>query len=150
GSLSSGRCGSPTRPDGTPMDEAWSPAALLPACWVLLLGCALLAALARWFDPVPRRIAAVFGAVVVALLARVLLAGMVLLPLGNLVGFVPFRELAPPTIPTHALQADQVHQIAPWQAEVRRQTEAGRWPLWNEHAGAGMPLMADPQAQSFQ
>src|SRR5262249_24524575 len=42
------------------------------------------------------------------------------------------------------------HQIAPWALEVRRSLGEGRWPLWNAGAGAGMPLMGDPQSQVLQ
>ncbi|HEV8238128.1 MAG TPA: hypothetical protein VGS57_02025 [Thermoanaerobaculia bacterium] len=132
------------------MDAAWSPAALLPAALVLACGAALLAALRRWYDAVPWRVAAAFALLLVLLLWPVLVGGKVLLPLGNLVGFPPWRGLPPPQPPTHAIQGDLVHQIVPWQAEVRRSLADGRWPLWNEHAGAGMPLMADPQSQVFQ
>jgi hypothetical protein len=132
------------------LDAAWGPSALLPAALLLLLGGALLLALRRWYDPVPWRVAAVFALLLIGLLGPVLFGGKVLLPLGNLVGFVPYRGLPPPEPPTHAIQGDLVHQITPWQAQVRRALADGRWPLWNEQAGAGMPLMADPQSQAFQ
>src|SRR6185503_12830795 len=125
-------------------------AGLLPAVLVLAWGGALLVVLRRWFDPVPWRVAAVFALLLLLLLGPVLIGGKVLLPLGNLPGFVPFQLLRPPQPPTHAIQGDLVHQIAPWQAQVRRALEAGRWPLWNELAGAGMPLVGDPQSQVFQ
>lgn len=128
----------------------WTPTALLPAAWLLAVGWAVLAALGRWFDPVPRRVGTVFALVLCLLFAPVLLGGKVLLPLGNLAALVPYRTLPPPEKPTHALQADLVHQITPWQSQVRGALLGGRWPLWNEQAGAGMPLMANPQSQSFQ
>ena len=132
------------------MDAGWTASALLPAALVLGCGWELLAALRRWYDAVPRRVTAAFALLLLVLLWPVLLGGKVLLPLGNLVGVVPYRGLPPPQPPTHALQGDLVHQIVPWQVQVRRQLADGRWPLWNEHAGAGMPLMADPQSQAFQ
>jgi len=132
------------------VDAAWTPAALLPAALVLACGGALLAALRRWYDAVPWRVAVVFALLLAVLLWPVLVGGKVLLPLGNLVGFPPWRGLPAPEPHTHAIQGDLVHQITPWQAEVRRALADGRWPLWNEDAGAGMPLMGDPQAQAFQ
>ena len=132
------------------IDASWAPAALLPAAWTLLLGWALFAVLRRFYDPVPRRVVAIFATLVFLLFAPVLVGGMVLLPLGNLPGFAPFHGLPLPERETHALQGDLVHQITPWQAQVRRAYDAGRWPLWNEGAGLGMPLMADPQSQVFQ
>lgn len=50
----------------------------------------------------------------------------------------------------NVLQRDLVTQIVPWQAQVRRALRAGEWPMWNDLAGAGMPLMADPQSQLLQ
>ena len=132
------------------MGAGWTPAALLPAALVLVWGAALLAVLRRWFDPVPLRVAAIFALLLLLLLGPALAGGKVQLPLGNLIGFAPFHRFKPPTPPTHALQGDLVHQMAPWMAQVRRALDDGRWPLWNEHAGAGMPLMADPQSQVFQ
>jgi len=132
------------------VDAAWTASALLPAALVLACGAALVAVLRRWYDAVPWRIAAVFALLLFVLLWPVLAGGKVLLPLGNLVGFPPWRGMAAPEPPTHAIQGDLVHQITPWQAEVRRALADGRWPLWNEDAGAGMPLMGDPQSQVFQ
>ena len=132
------------------MDAACTASALLPAALVLACGAALLVVLRRWYDAVPWRVAAVFALLLAILLWPVLVGGKVLLPLGNLVGFAPWRGLPPPEPPTHSIQGDLVHQIAPWQAEVRRALDDGRWPLWNEHAGAGMPLQGDPQSQVFQ
>lgn len=123
---------------------------LLPGLYVILLGLGLAAILRRWFDPVPWRILAVFGLLLAVLFGTVLFAGGVLLPLGNLVGYFPFRALPPPDPSTVVLQGDLIHQITPWSQEVRRALWNGHWPLWNEGAGAGMPLLADPQSQVLQ
>jgi hypothetical protein len=123
---------------------------LLPGLWVGLLGALLAAALRRWFDPVPGRILAAFAAVLLALLGPVLFGGKVLLPLDNLRGEVPFRLLAPVEPHGNLLQGDLIQLVAPSQAAVRSAWAAGRWPLWNAQAGAGMPLLADPQAQALQ
>jgi len=128
----------------------WSPADLLPGLYVALLAVALGWVLRRWYDPVPPRILALFALVPFLLFGRALLGGEVLLPVGVLPHFVPYRQLPPSERPSHGLQGDLVRQIAPWQAEVRRAVADGRWPLWNGNAATGMPLLGDPQSQSFQ
>ena len=123
---------------------------LLPGLWVGLLGASLAAVLRRWFDPVPRRILAAFAAVLLLLFAPVLLGGKVLLPLDNLRGQVPFQRLAPAEPHGNFLQGDLIQLVTPSLAAVRAAWSAGRWPLWNGQVGAGMPLLADPQAQALQ
>lgn len=123
---------------------------VLPGLYVALLALALGWALRRWFDPVPPRILALFALLPLLLFGRALFGGEVLLPAGALQGFVPYRQLPPSDRPFYGLQGDLIRQIAPWQAEVRRAIGEGRWPLWNANAGAGMPLLGDPQSQAFQ
>jgi hypothetical protein len=130
--------------------DGWSPVDLLPGLYLALLGAGLAAALRRWYDPVPLRIFAVFALILVVLFGPVLFGGGVLLPLGNLRVGPPFAHLEPPERPSLGLQGDLVHQITPWSLEVRRALRDGRWPLWNARAGAGMPLLADPQSQALQ
>ncbi|MBW8873791.1 MAG: hypothetical protein JF614_02415 [Acidobacteria bacterium] len=110
---------------------AWTPVDLLPGLWLGLLGTFLVAALRRWYDPVPGRVLAVFVAVLLALFAPVLFGGRVLLPLD----------------PAHR---DLIRVVAPSQAAVREALDQGRWPLWNRRAGAGVPLLADPGSQALQ
>lgn len=124
-------------------------AALLPGLYVALLAAGLVLALRRWYDPVPLRALAVFALLVALLFGPVLFAGEVLLPFGALRAAYPFLH-GPHTPWGNWLQSDLIHQIAPWQLEVRRAVFDGRWPLWNMRSGAGMPLMGDPQAQVFQ
>ncbi len=123
---------------------------LLPALWVGLLGAALAAALRRWFNPVPFRILAVFAPVLLLLFAPVLFGGKVLLPLDNLRGEMPFQRLTPAEPHGNVLQGDLIQLVTPSLAAVRAGWSAGRWPLWNAQVGAGMPLLADPQAQAMQ
>lgn len=130
--------------------SGWSPADLLPGLYVILLVAGLAAALRRWYDPVPLRVLALFVLVPFLLFPRALVGGDVLLPVSNLRAFVPFRSLPPPDTPNLGLQGDLIHQIAPWQLEVRRALADGRWPLWNANGGAGMPLLGDPQSQLLQ
>lgn len=130
-----------------PPVPGWSPADLLPGLYVILLAAGLAAALRRWYDPVPLRILGLFVLVPFLLFPRALVGGEVLLPVSNLRAFVPFQTLPPSERPNIGLHGDLIHQIAPWQLEVRRALAGGRWPLWNANAGAGMPLLGDPQSQ---
>jgi hypothetical protein len=129
---------------------SWNPSDLLPGLYLLLLAGLLAAVLRRWYDPVPRRAWAVFAAVLALLFGRVLFGGDVLLPLDSLRNVPPFAHLPAPEPRGVPIHGDLVHQIAPWQLEVRRAVFDGRWPLWNARAGAGMPLMGDPQSQALQ
>ncbi len=128
----------------------WSPMDLLPGLWAGLLGACLAVALRRWFDPVPWRVLAVFAAVLLILFGPVLFGGKVLLPLDGLRGAVPFQNLPPIEPHGNFLQGDLIQLVTPSLAAVRAAWADGRWPLWNEKAGPGMPLLADPQAQAFQ
>jgi hypothetical protein len=123
---------------------------LLPGLYFLLVGAGLAAVLGRWYDALPRWAAALFLALPLALFWQALAGDRILLPLGVLQVYVPFRGLPPDPVPEVFLQRDLVQQIAPWTLEVKRALLADRWPLWNRLAGAGMPLMADPQSQPFQ
>lgn len=123
---------------------------LLPGLWVGFLVLLLRAALRRWYDPVPDRVLAAFGAALIVLFGPVLFGGKILLPLDNLRGHAPFQDL-PPTEPHgNILQGDLIELTAPSLVAVRSSLDLRRWPLWNPHVGAGMPLLADPQAQAFQ
>lgn len=133
-----------------PTVAVWSPLDLLPGLWVGLLGVCLLAALRRWLDPVPWRVAAVFSAVLLILFGPVLFGGKVLLPLDGLRGEVPFRSLPPAEPHGNFLQGDLIQLVTPSLAAVREAWAQGRWPLWNPRVGPGMPLLADPQAQALQ
>lgn len=128
----------------------WSPLDLMPALWVGGLGVALAAALRRWYDGVPARVLAVFALALAILFGPVLAGGRLLLPLDGLRGAVPFQRLAPSEPPGNILQGDQIQLVTPSLAAVREALAEGRWPFWNDRAGAGMPLLADPQAQAFQ
>lgn len=128
----------------------WSLAALLPAAWLAALGLLLLLACRRWLDPIPWRVAAVWAVPVAVLLGPALVGGDVLLPLGHLRHYAPYSRLPPPDPPSHDLQGDLVTETQPWQIQARRALRAGRWPLWNAHAGAGMGLIGDPQSQALQ
>ncbi len=88
--------------------------------------------------------------VLALLLGPALFAGRSFLPLDNLRGHAPFRDRAPTEPHGNALRGDLLTLIAPLQQQVRNAWAEGRWPLWNGAAGAGMPLLANPQAQVGQ
>jgi hypothetical protein len=125
-------------------------ASLLPGLYFLALAAALIAALWRWFDPVPVRPLVAYAAVLAALFGPVLFGGRVLLPLTILRSVAPFQGLPADSAPSHHLAGDLVRQIAPWGHTVRQAWLEGRWPLWNPYVGAGMPLLGDPQSQALQ
>lgn len=121
----------------------------LPGLYLAVLAAALAYALRRWWDPVPARIWAVFGTLLLILFGPALFLGKVLLPVDILPGVVPVEKVDTPPA-GNRLQLDLVSQIVPWQAQVRRAVRAGEWPLWNDLSGAGMPLLADPQSQVLE
>jgi len=121
-----------------------------PALWVGVLGTLLLVGLDRWYDRVPARVALGFALAVALLYGEVLAGGGVLLPLDNLRGDAPFQGLTPADPHGNLLQGDLLYLIHPARREARRALAAGEWPLWSPRIGAGMPLMADPQAQALQ
>lgn len=129
---------------------AWLSSPLLPGAWVLGLGIALLLVLRRAFDPLPPRVAAVFGAVVALFLGAVLFGGSVLLPLDSLRGRAPFQAVPAVEPPANPLQGDLLQLVAPALVQVRAAYARGEWPLWNDKVGAGMPLLANPQSQALQ
>lgn len=124
--------------------------AILPGLWVIFLAALLAGALRRWFDPVPGRCWLVWGLVMAPLFGAALFGGRVMLPLGYLTRVPPFSGLAEGPPPGNFLQGDLVLQITPWMIRVREAYLAGEWPLWNHLAGAGEPLLANPQSQAFQ
>ncbi|HZI63620.1 MAG TPA: hypothetical protein VFE44_02505 [Thermoanaerobaculia bacterium] len=124
--------------------------ALLPGLYVAALAALLGFVLRRWFDPVPGRAWVVFGAVLAVLLAPALFGGQVFLPLGNLQRLFQLRQLPDPgPLATYPLQGDLVREIAPWLILVQRALARGEWPLWNGFAGAGEPLLGNPQSQAL-
>jgi hypothetical protein len=123
----------------------------LPGLYLLLLGFLLDRALRRWWDPVPWRVWATAGLVLLALFAPALFGGRVLLSGDIVPGLVVDGEGRPVSaVLGNPLHLDVVTQIVPLEAQVRRALQAGAWPQWNPLAGAGMPLLADPQAQALQ
>jgi hypothetical protein len=130
--------------------DGWTLFALVPGIYLGLLAGLLGWALSRWFDPVPGRVWAAAGLVLVVLLGPVLVGGQVLVPTEILTRTTPFTTLERPEQIANRLQLDLISQITPSLALVRRALGEGTWPLWNAASGAGLPLMGDPQSQPFQ
>src|SRR5262245_38359796 len=129
----------------------WTPLDLLPGLWLALLALLLALGLRRWFDPVPARAWAVWAAALALLFAPALLGGRVELPLGCLAEAPPYTALwRGERPPGNLFQGDLVFQIAPWLERVRAAYARGEWPLWNDLAGAGEPLLGNPQSQALQ
>lgn len=128
---------------------AWSPADLAPGLWLAILAGGLTAVIHRAYDRVGPVAMAAFTAIILIAFGPVLFAGKLLLPLDNLRGHVPFQEITPTEPHGNLLQGDLIQLVAPAGAEVRRALAAGRWPLWTARMGAGMPLLADPQAEAL-
>jgi len=122
---------------------------LLPGLYLAFLAFLLDRALRRWWEPVPGRVWTAFGVVLVILFGPALFLGRVLLPTDILPGVAQPQDVGEEPR-GNVLQLDLVTQIVPLQAQVRRAVRAGEWPLWNDLAGAGMPLLADPQSQTFE
>lgn len=129
---------------------AWSPLDLLPGLYVGAVGIAFAACVRRWLEPLPARAVALFLLVLPALFGGVLFGGKVLLPLDNLRGDPPFERLPPAEPSGNVLQGDLLQLVLPSLVAVREGWGEGRWPLWNPRSGAGLPLLADPQAQALQ
>ncbi|HLX07929.1 MAG TPA: hypothetical protein VKY89_08715 [Thermoanaerobaculia bacterium] len=127
----------------------WSILDLAPGCYAAVLALLLVTALRRWYEPVPWRVLAAFALAVGVLFGSSLFGGRVLLPLDDLRGEVPFRLLRPSQPSGNVLQGDLIELVVPSLAAGRSALAAGRWPLWNSRVGAGMPLLADPQAQAL-
>src|SRR5215217_5756499 len=96
----------------------------LPGLYLALVAFLLARALRRWWDPVPPRVWALFGVLIVILFGPALFLGKVLLPVDILPGVVPV-EKAGARPEGNRLQLDLVTQITPWQAQVRREVRAG-------------------------
>lgn len=126
------------------------PLRLLPGLWVALLAALLWAALGRWLDSVPRRVRLIHAAVLLLLFGPVLFAGRMLLPFPTAPPFQHLRTARDAAPLANPLQSDVLLQITPWRIRVREALAAGEWPLWNHLAGAGEPLLGNPQAQVFQ
>ncbi len=82
----------------------------------------------------------------VLVFGRALWPGRVLSPADILFSFHPWRALAPEAVPQNPLLSDQAFQFHPWLVYAAGEVWNGRFPLWNPHAYAGAPLLANAQS----
>ena len=82
--------------------------------------------------------------IVVALLGIGPLQGRGLVPADGIFAFPPWSTTVGAT-PSNALLSDQYTTFAPLRQFVYDEVSRGRFPLWNPHAGAGMPTIASAQ-----
>jgi hypothetical protein len=83
------------------------------------------------------------------LFAPALLPGRALTPVDQLFVVAPWSAMAPaPPRPNPAL-ADVSQVFHPWTLYTAREVRAGRLPLWNPYAYAGVPFLSNPQTALF-
>jgi len=83
------------------------------------------------------------------LFAPALLPGRALSPVDQLFLVAPWSAVAPaPPRPNPAL-ADVSQVFHPWTVYTAREIRAGRLPLWNPYAYAGVPFLSNPQTALF-
>ena len=123
---------------------------LLPGLYLGLLAFLLAAALRRWYDSPPATCWLIWGLALLPVFAPVLLAGRVLLPLGYPTQLPPFTHVWSGPRPGNLIQSDVILLIQPWFVAMRAHFASGIWPLWNHLAGAGEPLLGNPQSLAWQ
>ena len=101
-----------------------------------------------------RRELLVFSLVLAALIAQVLrdslFGGKILSPADLLMVSASFRDDRGPLYePQNRLLTDPVLQFEPWIEHNRAMLRQGRLPLWNDHAGCGVPHLANGQSAVF-
>src|SRR5437762_10917003 len=79
------------------------------------------------------------------LLSPALLPGRVLSPLDQLFAVAPWRAIAPAPLDVNPALADIAQVFHPWTLYAAREVRAGRFPLWNPYAYAGVPFFSNPQ-----
>ncbi len=102
----------------------------------------------------PRRETIVFGAFLAVCIAaffhETLFGGKVLSPADVLLVSASFRGQSWDEYqPANRLLMDPVLQFQPWLEFNRRMIRSGRLPLWNGHAGCGVPHLANGQSAVF-
>ena len=76
--------------------------------------------------------------------------GEVLSQADALLAHEPWRTVAPPGfVAGNAELSDQAAQFQPWNRLLRERLAGRTLPLWNPHAGAGQPLLANLQSAVF-
>ena len=81
--------------------------------------------------------------------ARALVPGRVLTSAALLYWYPPWQSLHAGPVPVDPLQSDMGFVFHPWLLHARREIRAGRLPLWNPNADAGVPFLANMQSGVF-
>lgn len=123
-------------------------AQVLPALLLVVAAISLRWLLARWYEAPPWWALGSFLLLIAVLLGPSLAGGEVALPLRLLTEAPPFAHLAGPEQPLRQIGHDLFLEVVPWQLTVRHALGRGEWPLWEPAVGAGMPVLADAQAQA--
>jgi hypothetical protein len=93
---------------------------------------------------------AVLAVCVACFFHETLIGGKVLSPADVLLASTSFNgEAAGDYEPANRLLIDPVLQFQPWLEFNRRMIRSGRLPLWNGHAGCGVPHLANGQSAVF-
>ncbi|HVT46134.1 MAG TPA: YfhO family protein [Thermoanaerobaculia bacterium] len=109
----------------------------------------LTAALRRWIEPVPWRIAYLLLAVTLGFLGGDLWLSHLPVPLDEVMRGYPYRGVAGEVHPTNALTNDTVKLFLPWLKVAREEIFAGRAPLWNRYSFSGYPLLGNGESAPF-
>ncbi len=92
----------------------------------------------------------ILGVCLTAFFFETLIGGKVLSPADVLLVSASFRdEKTGDYEPANRLLMDPVLQFQPWLEFNRRMVRSGRLPLWNSHAGCGVPHLANGQSAVF-
>lgn len=114
---------------------------------------AIAAALARrGGNPLPKRIAALFYALVVIFFFKAMTGPYVSIATDILRLIAPWSASGPGLTKYTVLNMethDVAMQLAPWAHQVREAWRSGHAPLWNALAGCGYPLLANAQSAAL-
>jgi hypothetical protein len=98
----------------------------------------------------PDRVAIVVLALLpFVLFAPALLPGRALAPVDQLFLVAPWSAIAPGPPDANPALADVAQVFHPWALYTAREVRAGRLPLWNPYAYAGVPFLSNPQTALF-
>jgi len=109
----------------------------------------LVAAIRRWLDPMPWRVAGLMLALTLLFLGRVVFTAQSPLPLDAAAKGYPIRGVVGDIEVANSNTSETARQVLPWFAAVKDAFQAGRAPLWDRHSLSGHPLLGYGQAAPF-
>ena len=109
----------------------------------------LVAAVRRWLDPVPWRVAGLLFVLTLTVLGRVVVTDESPLPLDAAAKGYPIRGVVGEIEVANANTSETARQILPWMAAVNTAYRAGRIPFWNRYSLSGHPLLGNGQSAPF-